>query len=93
MPPPPLHLFPRFCCDVSSFLCYAAAGSGENTNDAATTQYVDAKIVNMLLLAYFTFIGSFALAATVDPVLVQIFGTTVRETTAQGRWLRYRVPG
>ncbi|CAB1119691.1 unnamed protein product [Ectocarpus sp. CCAP 1310/34] len=39
-------------------------------------KYVDAKIVNMLLLAYFTFIGSFALAATVDPVLVQIFGTT-----------------
>lgn len=41
------------------------------------TQFVDARIVNMLLAAYFAFIGAFALAATVDPILVQLLGTAV----------------
>eukprot|EP00752_Nemacystus_decipiens_P003248 g3006.t1 len=38
-------------------------------------KFVDASIVNMLLAAYFAFIGAFALAATVDPILVQLLGT------------------
>lgn len=33
----------------------------------------------MLLAAYFAFIGAFALAATVDPILVQLLGTAVSE--------------
>lgn len=41
-------------------------------------QFVDKWIVNLLLAAYFAVIGAFALAATVDPVLVQLFGITVR---------------
>lgn len=41
-------------------------------------QFVDEAIVNMLLATYFAFIGAFALAATVDPVIVQLFGIEVR---------------
>lgn len=33
--------------------------------------------MNMLLAAYFAFIGAFALAATVDPVIVELFGIKV----------------
>lgn len=33
--------------------------------------------MNLLLAAYFAVIGAFALAATVDPVLVQLFGIKV----------------
>ena len=40
-------------------------------------QFVDKRVVNMLLATYFAVIGAFALAATVDPVLVQLFGIKV----------------
>lgn len=40
-------------------------------------QFVNENIVNLLLACYFAFIGAFALAATVDPILVQLLGTAV----------------
>lgn len=33
--------------------------------------------MNMLLAGYFAFIGAFALAATVDPILVELLGSGV----------------
>lgn len=47
------------------------------TETETENQFVDARIVNMLLAGYFAFIGAFALAATVDPILVQLLGTAV----------------
>ena len=39
---------------------------------------MDGKIVNLLLATYFAIIGAFALAATVDPILVRLIGSPVR---------------
>ncbi|CAM9253245.1 unnamed protein product [Ascophyllum nodosum] len=38
-------------------------------------KFVDGKIVNLLLATYFAIIGAFALAATVDPILVRLIGS------------------
>ncbi|CAN0242988.1 unnamed protein product [Pylaiella littoralis] len=50
-------------------------GSGVLLSIYLLFKYVKPEIVNMLLAAYFAFIGAFALAATVDPILVQLLGT------------------
>lgn len=55
-------------------LLWACSKHGTRTK---RKQFVDARIVNMLLAGYFAFIGAFALAATVDPILVQLLGTAV----------------
>eukprot|EP00904_Undaria_pinnatifida_P007123 jgi/Undpi1/3540/HiC_scaffold_16.g06912.m1 len=51
-------------------------------------KFVDKWIVNLLLAAYFAVIGAFALAATVDPVLVQLFGIT----EAKRRGTKFTLP-
>lgn len=56
--------------------------------------------MNVILAGYFAFIGAFALAATVDPVLVQMFGLAVSSACSLGanfspfwytvaEWLQY----